>query len=328
LLEPNQQFLKVRYVTQQNRSFDSFIFGSSRVGFIDVKMIKAPGRWYNMTYSEGLPQEHVRNIEYMLNSGLKIKHLLVGLDEFSYTIDPKVHAEQWSKKPFGPVYGEPEWLCYLKYLFRHPDLQVLRSYYNEFRNARTAEQAGKTRFFGNYDFYATGQINNQDPDDVINANPDKHARDQKFSVPYRTPYTEELDLRQDLLESIKKLVVLAKTNGINLTVFINPIHKTTYLATNQERFLAFKRELSRITDYYDFSGITSITVNNLNYRETSHFRHFVGQMMIDRMIYQPGSNSNKFGVFVTADSVAQHLVEQQREILHFRQLSNNVNTGS
>lgn len=317
LLEPNQQFLKVRYTTRDNRSFNSFIFGSSRVGHIDVRKIQSGGNWYNMTYSEGLPQEHVKNIEYMLKQGIKIDQLLVGLDEFSYSIDPKIHAGQWSKRPFSPVLGESEIFCYLKYLFHHPDIKVLKTIYDEYRKTHKTKLAGKKTYFSDYDFYVTGQGSNKELDAEIDRDPEKHIRDIKFSEPYRNPYNEVDDFSQSCLESLKKLVALSKANGIKLTIFINPIHKTTYLATNHNKLFAFKRELSKITDFYDFSGLNAITKNNYNYYETSHYRPIIGETIL-RRILNSGSKYQSFGVLVTSDSVEQHLAMEQKEITALR----------
>ena len=47
------------------KKYDSFIFGSSRVGKINPLKIEN-GKYYNMTYSEGLPREHYQNIKFLI----------------------------------------------------------------------------------------------------------------------------------------------------------------------------------------------------------------------------------------------------------------------
>ena len=62
-VELNKNYIKTRYILKHPDRFDSFLFGSSRVGAIHTD--KIPGlRTYNMTYSAGLPSEHLANIRH------------------------------------------------------------------------------------------------------------------------------------------------------------------------------------------------------------------------------------------------------------------------
>lgn len=105
VVEPNQHFIKVRYIASNPKKFDSFVFGSSRVNAIDVSKLKV-GKWYNMTYSEGLPVEHLRHLKFFKEKGVEIKNVLIGLDDFSYKIDPKTHFDQMLRQPYPPTIGE------------------------------------------------------------------------------------------------------------------------------------------------------------------------------------------------------------------------------
>ena len=92
-------------------------------------------------------------------------------------------------------------------------------------------------------------------------------------------------------------------------IFINPIHKTSYLANNITNFNKFKKELSQFTDYYDFSGLNKITTDNLMYYETSHYRVKVGDMIINEIFNSKHKNygCNSFGAYVTAYNIDAHL---------------------
>lgn len=312
LVEPNQNFLKVRYITGSAVPFDSFIFGSSRVANILVQNIDNGGRWYNMTYSGGLPQEHLMNIEYMVKKGMKIKELLIGLDEFSFQINPDDHARLWTTKLYSPVQGESEVLFYLRYIFHFPDIKVLQTAYKEYQARKRPQNREKKTIFSEYDFYGNGQLTFRAMDDQINQNPEKHRTDSKFLKPYKS-YNDETDNSATALASLKRIVDLARTNGIKLTIFINPIHKVTYLSTNHERFFSFKRRLSSICAYYDFSGLNAVTQDNLNYYETSHYRPIIGDRIL-RSIFAANGSDSGFGELVTADSVERHIARQREEI--------------
>jgi len=54
----NQHMFNPERIFRNPDKFDSFLFGSSRTGVIDVAKISA-GRFYNMSYSLGLPEQHL-----------------------------------------------------------------------------------------------------------------------------------------------------------------------------------------------------------------------------------------------------------------------------
>ena len=68
-VEPNKNFLKTEYVIRHPEKFDAFLFGSSRVSSIHTDKIEGY-RCYNMTYSEGVPKEHLDDLRAMLEGGL------------------------------------------------------------------------------------------------------------------------------------------------------------------------------------------------------------------------------------------------------------------
>jgi hypothetical protein len=162
-----------------------------------------------------------------------------------------------------------------------------------------------------YDFFDSGRPLCKTCDDDIEKNQAKHRNSSIFDKP--THY--EGDNMANALQSIRELVDIAKKNNINLTIFINPIHHTTYLDTNMEQFFTFKKELAKITSYYDFSGLNTITTDNYYYYETSHYRTKVGDMMLKRMFgYPPVAVPDDFGVFVTRQNIDAHLRNLSRQL--------------
>jgi hypothetical protein len=67
-------------------------------------------------------------------------------------------------------------------------------------------------------------------------------------------------------------------------------------------YLDFLYKLSGITEYYNFSGLNDITVNNSNYFETSHYSTAVGDMIINAIFHGITDDrllSQGFGYYVT-----------------------------
>lgn len=212
----------------------------------------------------------------MLAHGVKIKQLLIGIDEFSFRVDPKEHLQQPMRQP----YIENKVKFYANYLVRMPDPRIIKSSLLDPPSA--------------YDIYVTGRHIHPEVDERIESNIEKHVSDPKFNKPvgYRGNRTNET------LKELKAIQDLAKQNNIKLTFFINPLHKTTYLDTNLQEFNEFKQRLALISSYYDFSGINTITSNNYYYYETSHYRPIVGDMMIARLYNTGVSVPEDFGVMV------------------------------
>ena len=98
-VEPNSNYIKMEYILHNPDKFDSFLFGSSRTGFIDVEKIP-DGKWYNMSYSEGLPEEHLENLRELIANGIIPKNVMIGVDNISCLVDPSIHDKQFYRIPY------------------------------------------------------------------------------------------------------------------------------------------------------------------------------------------------------------------------------------
>ena len=80
VVEPNQRFVKMKWLSEEKREFDSFIFGSSKVGNIDSRRLQG-GNYYNMTYSMGLPYEWMQDAKQLYANGYEIENIIICLDD-------------------------------------------------------------------------------------------------------------------------------------------------------------------------------------------------------------------------------------------------------
>ena len=267
--EPNKNVLKVHYILTHKEKYDSFIFGSSRVGNINPLKL-TNGKYYNMTYSEGLPKEHLLNIKLFLNEGVHIKNLLIGLDEFSYQVAFAKHQHQGLTK----AYYKATKIALLTYY---------RELYLRFPLGEDRHHIKKKLFHSPNYFSLDISKQKENYESMVNSfnktefTSNKHIHDKIFDKP--TYYNG--NTLSDTLQDIKELKQTCTQYDINCTFFINPIHKKTYEYTNKKLLQKFKKQLRQITDYYDFSGPSFITQDNQYWNETSHYTLEVGNMMID-----------------------------------------------
>lgn len=88
--ETNNNFIKSKYIIENPEKFDSFIFGSSRVEYIPVENLQC-GKFYNMTYVQGIPSEWLDTIKTFKENNVNMKNIIIAIDDFSATIFPEEH---------------------------------------------------------------------------------------------------------------------------------------------------------------------------------------------------------------------------------------------
>lgn len=291
--EPNRIFLKADYILSHPQKYDSFIFGSSKVGSIDPSL-PPQGHFYNMTYSAGIPHEHLLNIKLFLHSGIHIKHLLIGLEEISYQ-EPFLKRQHQGITKSHPMATDESWLkYYLFYFFRFPDKL---DYADFIAKLLDNQQKFPMDVLQQENFYThlTTQYQHRDINETA------YINDPKFLI----PAGYHGNALNNTLHDIREIVDICKQNHIDVKFFINPIHNTTYNATNKALLAKFKYSLATITDYYDFSGPNSITGNNLYWLDTTHFDLSVGNYIL-QSLYHYGNPPKDFGFYVPQRSANEY----------------------
>ena len=276
-VEANSNYIKMNYILHNPDKFDSYLFGSSRAGFLNVE--KIDGNCYNMWYPQGMPAEHLANLKTMVSKGIIPKTVYIALDSASYMNDPSVHDNMQTYAPYEYLKSHP-----IKFVTMYMDPAVaLQSL--SLINAHTPD--------GNYtkSFYETGA-------QISYGELGQHSFED-------SPYVGPTFMLDEMLDTVRETVRLCQENGIKLVIFTNPMHYATYEFSLELDYLDFLKELAEITPYWNFSGYNDITRDSYYYRDPSHFLPEVGDMMIERMcggevhdeLYEQG-----FGVYITADN--------------------------
>lgn len=98
-IEPNKNYVKMKYILANPEKFDSFLFGSSRVAAIHTENITGE-KCYNMTISTGLPGWHLLNIKTLFRNGIIPKKIYIGVDTVSYTGDYELQSNEPMRCPY------------------------------------------------------------------------------------------------------------------------------------------------------------------------------------------------------------------------------------
>ena len=295
-LEPNLKYIKLKYLLKNPDHYQSFIFGSSRVGSLNPKEIPEDN-YFNMTYSNGLPKDHYANVKMLIENGVKIKNLLIGIDFLSLLENPDISDNDLLRKSY-PISLSEKFNFYKSYIIFRPDWRVIKltlPYFLDDNSNRSTTRAAITN-----------------PQDLfIDQNPLTHITSIDLSCPHSV-YIDNPNIVKAMKE-IDNLVQFAKAHRIKIRIFINPTHHLTYINLNLDSYYEALKRLATITDFIDFSGMNSITMNNYYYYEPSHYRKCAGDMIIARIFSKPGITlPDDFGIYVNKSNVDDHILKSRK----------------
>lgn len=287
-ISPNSNYIKMKYILNHKDRFDgySFIFGSSRVGYINPE--KMPdSKNYNMTYSAGLPAENLANVKTFLKNNITPSCIYIGVDSFSYTNSMKRHIYEPMRCPYEYLCDDP---LHFYSLYMNPSTTI-QALAVMFRRKLSDTSVDNYYRLGTTIHYGAKSSCNWDK-----ALPSIGAAASK-DIPQNI---------NDTLKDIQELSDICRTSGIDLVIFTNPMHHITYNASIKRGWFDFLEGLAQISDFWNFSGLNDITLSNDCYFETSHFKAEAGDMMIDAMCYgkaDPKLQAQGFGFKVTRENV-------------------------
>lgn len=258
-VEPNKNYIKMTYILNNPNKFEALIFGSSRVG-----NIHGNNNWdhptYNMTYSEALPCEILANVKTLIDNNVPVKYIYVGVDNLSYTIDKDSHNSA-SNASYELSKTNP-----IKFYSYYLDPALSFKSYTTIIYKHKYDDLYATRF---YEYGWNSDYGSSTTYDFSNAEPS----------------TGNGYYLKESLQDIKELVDLCNDNNINLVIFTNPLYYVTYDAALKQNYIEFLRGLSEITEFCNFSGYNSISVDSSNWIDNSHYNAEVSDKVLECIVY-------------------------------------------
>lgn len=262
-IEPNKSFLKTKYLLENKEKYEILLMGSSRIGNLDSKLISEKA--YNMTYSFGHISSHLNNLEILLANDVKIKKIILGIDDFYIYKDPKEFDIDYLRKTYKDnLVGKIDF--YKFYLLKKPadrDIDI---------------------FFNKYKLQKSNQIT--DPSDMsdrekreLNINNEINAHQEKLKTPILLNYNESFRTNE-VLNEIQQFKELCNLYNIELVTIMFPQFYNVYLSYNQNEMEKFKTNLAQITSFYDFYNLFDYTFEEKYWFDTSHFVPTIGNKIL------------------------------------------------
>ena len=290
----NERYVKIEFLEKNHHKFNSYMFGSSRIGVVEPEVIEQyipKSKFYNFTLSSGNLHDYMVHLKYFLKRDYEIKNLYmqIDIDDMHYYDHD---ASDYLCKLHPYVMGESLLVAKMKYLFGFFPLNVRKKISVNF------EKDSSKKFD-----IAKGTWSTPSNEKKLEENPDMYVKNEaSFHIKNRRAvrYIRE----KEAMEALKTIVNLCHENRIKLYVFTsahNQNQMDTYILKDYNKFL---RDISEITSFYDFSGYNSVSMNNANYYEESHYRPLVGALMAARIFHNNESVIPKdFGKFIAKGSL-------------------------
>lgn len=296
--DPNSRYVKIKYIVNNPDKFNSFIFGSSRVGYIHVDQLNdEEDTWYNMTYSNAGVSDSLYSLKLLIENGIIPKNVMIGIDGVD------------SKDPFrfdGDL---------LRTQYPNDFFHAL-SFYRLYLNPSVSTEALLTLDWK--DAQETSIIREQYYEkgyDIVNGTPNFSYNKDNLNIV--APKTVLDDTVNESLDVIRELVAICEKYDINLILFTTPIHYSYYVNEVGRGYILYIREIAKMHDIYCFAGLNDICMNDANYWEEVHFTEEVGNEIMS--VIFDGKLVEGFGVnvFITkanADDYYKNAMERYSEV--------------
>ena len=297
----NPRTSKIAYLDEHHEEYDSYIIGCSKTSSISTAGLNAGfegANFYNMLMYGGDLLDAEQTCLYILEN-YEVKNIVVnmGLEELVYynVEDDPIKGQMHAKTDGSSVF-----FFYLRHLALHPSYGI-----NKLKALDKAGYLpGGSMVFQVEDGAYDKRLRDVEPIGDLGAYlekyPDFLAQRERFDT---------LPEAENCLASIQRMKAACEEKGVSFTLVISPLYDEELSMYYCEDTKEFFRQLSQITDYWDFSGYTSVSAEARYFYDYAHFRNAVGEMMLAKMfgndtgIYLP----EDFGWLVTRDNVEERL---------------------
>lgn len=304
----NIGFIKVEYLKENKDKYNSYMMGSSRIGTTNPKVIEKyikDSSFYNF-YLAGANLDDIRiHLEYMIREKFNIKNLYLQIG--IHNID-NYKFNQFSKSQSHPnIINKQLNSFYLDRLFSL-NYKVYITKYKTFLGKWISHHQVNIQ---------NGVFNYINRDRMIKEDHDKYIKKEKsfFIINKREKVYKG---RIDVEKNMRIINNICNENNINLIVFITPHSRIMLDNYDIKSYLEFLKTISKFNNFYNFSGYNSVTKNDYNYYEKSHYLSNVGTLIAarifnDKSIIVP----TDFGIYVTKNNIDEHLKNMNEQIIDY-----------
>ncbi|MGB4432451.1 MAG: hypothetical protein WBJ05_00525, partial [Bacillota bacterium] len=241
----NPRTAKIGWLDKHHDEYDSYIIGCSKTSSFPVELLNRyyDAKFFNMIMYGGDMYDIEMTTKYILNR-YGAKHI-VAVTGFSELASYNNEADNMKGNLHARVDGSNLLLFYARYLFANPEYALAKL--SAYRNSTYLVNADKV-------FEAsTGAYDNSVRDsEPIGALDDYLAKYPFFKE--KMPAHASLPDVDVCVESVERIKDMCQEAGSTFTLIISPMFHLELDTFPKEDLSDFYRKLSRVTDFWDFSG--------------------------------------------------------------------------
>lgn len=281
----NESYLLQKYLLREKNEYNSFIIGPSTSGNVLLNN-ENNGIWFNFSIAYFSLWETERLLREMKKRGIKIKNLVIAISEENGKCIETYNYFENCKLRFGleyfpmPFSFKEKIYFYSKNFFTFPAITVLSDRIKEVVNSQKEEI-----FISQNDFCLSDE-----------------------EILEKLPVIKD-SFNMNRIKDIKEINDFAKENNINIVFYFVPVYHKVYKLGNIIDYNNFKREIVKITPFYDFSGLNPITQDDKMWINLLHSNNKAGELIKQRLFSQKTEAPliKDFGIYVTKDNIDKHI---------------------
>lgn len=314
----NFYLIKARWVSKGN--VDTLMLGTSRTGVMDVSVVNKylKGNVYDLSAPGSTAKVQHELLLYALRYN-NIRNIIYGIDFFSF--NENLTDSDYDNRVYSMLenINNPFWD--LSLIFNRVDFSdnlvfIFQSLIGQVKNIQRLDSLVPST--GNI-ILRSREYKVQNGIESIETMSSKEINSYFMSGGLNSDYR----FSYKHLEFFRESIEYCLNNDINVYIYIPPVFSDHFDAINSagyfDEFELFKKEISKIHSFIDFTGHNKVTENKDYFLDSSHLKKSATPMVINRLLNDKNiSPLGDFGVLVSKDNINQHLISLRKQIKPFR----------
>lgn len=284
---------------------NTLLLGTSRIGTTHPHDVEAytKDRVYNLSLAGSMIYEQNAYFQYMVKHH-DIRTVVIGLDFFSY-LPNKLFSEGYSDERLREgIYLKD----YTDSLFSMK--LFTRSYKMIYENM--TNQPVETDFTNGWNTFVVLENRLPKEGEKLRTEGSKQSLEGYAKDHFANAAFREANTTLAYMPYLKALLDEAKAKNVKVIAYISPVHAThfdlIYACRLGETFEQWKREIAKLTPYYDFTGYNSVTTDLGWWWDASHISREGSKLVLARVFDDKNVTvPSDFGQFVTPRNVEEHI---------------------
>ena len=301
----NERFIKVEFLQEHHADYNGYIFGSSRIGTTSPRTIEKYHQnthFYNMSLSAANMEDYLSHLKYFIDNNYPIDTLYLQIDLVDTLIGYGHPKDRYLTKKHPYIVGDSLLSYYISYLTIYSSSDLKGKLQKNLASDKQEKDLEKVI----YDLEDTGTWGRPNKELALKDDAEQYIKNVKsFHIPDpENTYRKDIKSYPKIITAFKEINQICLENNIEFIVFTTPHNHNMLHGVNSEDAMMFMRDLVSIHDLWYFSGYNSITTNDENYYESSHYRPYIGDLIAAKIFHDTTIDIPKnFGILLTTQNI-------------------------